>query len=169
MRYFNINMIWYPTPQITHDATHDRAHNSLVWFLSASTQLKFPAVVPCMFLKLLLWSGYVVPHTDPGKRVCGCTMYLAILRFALTAKNVNNTSLVHLSDALCLGVFFGMGNWEKGLGNISFCLNIHWFWWNRNCKYKHANSIKTGFFYLFFFTARRGALVPATLSRLQVW
>ena len=69
MRYFNINMIRYPTPQITHDATHDRAHNSLVWFLNASTQLKFPAVVPCIFLKFLLWRGYVVSHTDPQASV----------------------------------------------------------------------------------------------------
>ena len=28
MRHFNINMIRYPTPQITHDATQERADNS---------------------------------------------------------------------------------------------------------------------------------------------
>ena len=50
-------------------------------------------------------------HTQTLERVCDCTMYLDILRFVLTAKNVNNTSesLVHLSDALCLGVF---SEWE---------------------------------------------------------
>ena len=150
MRYFNINMIRYPTPQIIHDATHDRAHNSFVWFLNASTQLKFPAVVPCMFLKLSLWSGYVVPHTDPLfietgqpvylKRVCGCTMYLAIYSFNYTSLCVNRKECKqHLASAsfrrIMSGCIFGMGNWEKGLRNISFCLNIHWCWWNRNCKY----------------------------------
>ena len=37
----------------------------ILQYIKPSTQLKFPAVVPYMFLKLLLWSGYVVPHTDP--------------------------------------------------------------------------------------------------------
>ena len=85
-----------------------------------STQQKFPAVVLCMFLKLLLWSGYVVPHTDPQASVW--LYHVAILRFVLTAKNVNKTSL--------LSVSFSEWETEKGkmLGNISFCLNIHWCW-----------------------------------------
>ena len=81
-----------------------------------STQLKFPAVVPCMFQKLLLWSGYVVPHTDPQASVW--LYHVAILRFVLTAKNVNNTSLLSASFRripmsglfVCFFVFFGMGN-----------------------------------------------------------
>ena len=84
--------------------------------LQLSTQLKFPAVVPCMFLKLLLWSGYVVPHTDPQASVW--LYHVAILRFVLTAKNVNNTSLLSVSfRRICLGIylfFFRNGKLRKG-------------------------------------------------------
>ena len=63
-------------------------------------------------------------HSKTLKRVYNCTMYLAILRFVLTAKNVNNSASFR---RICLGVF---SEWEteKGemLGNISFYLNIHW-------------------------------------------
>ena len=50
-------------------------------------------------------------HTQTPNRVCGCTFMKLLLRFVLTAKNVNNASLVHLSDA-----YIG-----EMLGNVSFC------------------------------------------------
>ena len=161
MRHFNINMIWHPTPQITYNATPDR--------LNASTAINSTII--------LLWSGYVVPHTDPQASVW--LYHVAILRFVLTAKNVNNTSLLSVSFRpiclffVCLFVCFRNGKLRKGkrLGNISFCLNIHWCWWNRNCKYKykHAYSIKKTalFFFSFFFLQHVGA--RNSQSRLQVW
>ena len=86
-------------------------------------------IVPCMFLKLLLWSGYVVPHTD-GLQASVWLYHVAILRFVLTAKNVNNTLLLSVSfrRIYVWGFFFSEWETEKGkmLGDISFCLNIHW-------------------------------------------
>ena len=136
------------TPDTTNNLRCDTRQSSVMFYSSMhqqlSTQLKFPAVVPCMFLKLLLWSGYVVPHTDPQASVW--LYHVAILRFMLTAKNVNNTSLLSVSfRRICLFFFcFFFPEWEtekgKMLGNITFCLNIHWCWWNRNCKYKYKHA-----------------------------
>ena len=114
-----------------------------------------------MFLKLLLWSGYFVPHTDPqvSVSVCCCTMYLylAILRFVLTAKNINNNSFKCIFH---VWVYFRNGKLRKG----KCWETLDFVWIYIGVGETETVSINTNmFFFFFFFTASR------CLSRLQVY
>ena len=114
MRHFNINMIRYLTPQITHDATHERADNSSKgMFPQCIKSTKIPSCCTMhVSMKSFCYWAVMLYHTQTLNRVCSCTI-MNLLRFALTAKNVNNTSLVHLSDAY-IWVYFPNGKLRKG-------------------------------------------------------
>ena len=160
MRHFNINMIWHPTPQITYNATPDRAQLCLIPQCINSYQLnKIPScctmyVSKAFVMERLCWTTHR-PSSECVVVPCSYTLLCVNRKECKQHLATECIFQTHMS-----GVFFSEWETEKGklLGNISFCLNIHWCWWNRNCKYKykHACSIKTAFFLLLFFlTARR--------------
>ena len=170
VRHFNINMIWHPTPQITYDSTPDRAQLCLIPQCINSYQLnKIPSYCTT-HVSLRALKAFVM------ERLC-CTTHrpsseCVVVPCSYTSLCVNRKECKQHLATECIFqtsvfFFFFFSEWEtekgKMLGNISFCLNIHWCWWNRNCKYKykHAYSAKTAFFLLFFFFFYSTS-VPAT-------
>ena len=146
---------------------------SYVWFLNASTAInstKIPSCCTMYVSKAFVMEGLCcTTHRPPSECVVVPCSYTSLCVNRKECKQHLATECIfqtHMS-----GFFFPEWETEKGkmLGNISFCLNIHWCWWNRNCKYKykHAYSIKNRFFFFFFFLQHVGA--RNSLSRLQVW
>ena len=98
-------------------------------------------------------------HTQTLNQVCGCTIMKLLLRFVLTAKNVNNTSLVHLSEYL--GVFL---DWETEKGGNVGKHKFLYIGVGEKYKYKHE------FFFLLKHAGPRNSLVVGyKFGKLVTW
>ena len=140
---------------------------SYVWFLNASTAInstKIPSYCTMYVSEASVMERLCcTTHRPPRECVVVPCRYTSLCVNRKECKQHLTTECIfqtHMSVFFFFFFFFLEWETEKGkmLGNICFCLNIHWCWWNRNCKhkYKHAYSIKNSFFpSFFFFTARR--------------
>ena len=146
---------------------------SYVWFLNASTAINSTKIPSCC--TMYVSKAFVMErlccttHRPPSQCVvvpCSYTS-LCVNREEYTTPRYWSVARCCLSVSFrrtCLGFFFRNGKLRKGkCWETLVFMNIHWCWWNRNCKYKykhHAYSIKNSFFFFFFFTARRCAQQP---------
>ena len=113
MRHFNINMIWDPTPQITYDATPDRAQLCLILQCINSYQLnKIPSCCTMYVSEAFVMERLCCTTHRPSSEcvVVPCSYTLLCVNHKECKQHLATECIfqAHMS-----GFFFGMGNWER--------------------------------------------------------